>query len=536
MKFSTILIRARAYNPVVLSAGLTLVFGGLFAVLIMDNTTWWNITLVSLGAAVLGLFLAANLAEVKETGKKRSTVARANLTLVAVAMLGIVCGLNYVVSRHPVRFDLTSSKVFTLSSQTQELLKKLTQEVNVTFLTSSKRSSAEIQRAQQLLEEYSKISTKFKLKVVDVDKNPSEAKRLNIHEYNTVVFESGPNRKDVLQRDYVTYAMGQGRQPTPKFQGEGAFTSALVKMGDTTRLTFYLTEGHGEKDFNNPQQDGMNNFKDMLEKENYTINPLNLPKTGKIPDDAAVVAVIGPTKSFQASEVALLQTYLKKGGKMILCVDPLANAGLDALLRDYGVKLDNDIVVDPVSHNFMDAREVIPQYSYHAIVEKLTEGKIASIIPFARSLQKVDPVLKGVTQTPFLQTTDKGWGVTNFKQKRLEFHPGVDLKGPVILAMACEWAAPETPDKKTRLVVIGSSSFLSNQYLPAVGNLDVGLNSFSWAAVEENKISIHPKEDENRVVNLSNVTANLVFYLTVVIIPGGVLIAGVVVWYRRKSL
>ncbi len=529
-------MKIRAYNQVLLGIGLLLVAGGIFSVLVFDATNWWNITLVLLGILLLGFFLAANLAEVKAVGKKRSTLVRANLALVAVAMLGIVGGLNYVATRHPVRFDLTANKYYTLSEQTLDILKKLPKDVNASLLTSPKRSSAEIMRAQHLLEEYAKTGSKFHFKVIDIEKNPSEAKRLGVHEYNTVVFESGENRKDVLQRDYVTYAMGQGRQPQPKFQGEGAFTSALVKMGDTTHLTFYLTEGHGEKDFNNPQAEGFNTFKDMLEKENFTVKTVNLLTSGKIPEDCAVLASMGPSKTLQPSETALMSEYAKKGGKVVLCLDPGVKTGLDSFLKDFGIRLGNDVVVDQTSYAFPDIRVVIPQYSFHQIVEKLSDGHVMTLMPFCRSVQKIDPALKNVTQTVFLQTTDKGWGETNFKEKAPQYNEGIDTKGPVPLALACEWTPADDASKKVRVVVFGNSNFFTNQFLQGPGNIDMALNTFSWAALEENKISIHPKEEENRVLTLSNKSSNFIKYLTVGVMPLGVLVIGGVIWYRRRSL
>jgi ABC-type uncharacterized transport system involved in gliding motility auxiliary subunit len=538
LKNTALVLRIRTYNQIILSAGLLLVAAGIFSVLIVNTTNWWNLLLVGLGVVALGVFLAANLTEVKEVGKKRSTVVRANLVLVGLAMVGIVGGLNYVVSRHPIRFDLTSNKIYTLADQTKDILKKLTTDVNVSMFVSNKRQNqvqAEVRRAQELLEEYAKVTPKFHFKVVDVDTNPSDAKRLGIHEYNTVVFEAGDNRKDVLQRDYVTYAM-QGRQPTPKFQGEGAFTAALIKMNDTTHLTFYFTEGHGEKEMNSPQPEGYNTFKDMLEKQNYTLKTLNLLTSQKIPDDAAVIASIGPQKPFQPSEVKALDDYLKNGGKLVLCLDPVVKTGLDGLLKEYGVKLDNDLVVDNTSYAFPDVRAVIPQYLYSPIVEKLSDQHIATIMAFSRSLQKVEPALKNVTQSVFMQTTANGWGQTNLKAKTLGYHAGVDIKGPVPMAITCEWSPSDKPTQKTRLVVYGNSNFMTNQFLEGPGNLDVALNTFSWAAVEENKIDIHPKEDSMRVLNLTNVSASLIYYLVVWMLPLAILISGGIVWYRRRSL
>jgi len=518
--------------------GLVLILAGILAVLIFNTTNWWNLTLVGLGVLDLGLFLAANLTEVKEAGKKRSTLVRANLTLVALAMVCFVCGLNYVVSRHPVRFDLTSNKLYTLADQTKEVLKAIKQDVNVSLFVSNKRQTnvqAEVHRAQQLLEEYAKITPKFHFKVVDVDQNPSEAKKLGIHEYNTVVFEAGDNRKDVLQRDYVTYSM-QGRQPVPKFQGEGAFTSALVKMNDTTHPVFYFTEGHGEKESGNPQPEGFNTFKDMLDQQNYSVKTINLLTSGKIPDDATGLAIIGPTHSFQPSESALIDDYLKKGGKLVLCVDPGVKPGLEPVMKDFGIKLGNDLVVDETSYGFPDVRVVIPQYLSHAIVEKLSENHIATLMPYTRSVHAQTPTLTGVTQSALMQTTDKGWALNDLKAKALKFRPGVDTKGPVTMAMAFEWAVSTDASKKARVVVFGNSNLITNQFLQGPANLDVGLNTFSWVAQEENKISIHPKEDDMRVMNLSNVGASFIYYLTVWVMPIAILALGGWVWYRRRSL
>jgi ABC-2 type transport system permease protein len=536
MNYASFINQLRSYNVVLLFTGLALVVGGLLALLILNTANWWNISLMTLGCIVWVLFLIANLSEIKAVGKKRSTVVRANLALVAVVMVGIVVCLNYIVSRHPIQFDMTSNKINTLSDQTLDALKKLTQDVDVTMFTSSKRSStAEIQKAQQLLQEYAKYSTKFHFKIVDGDRNPAEARQLKVTEANTVVFMSGDNRKDVLQRDYVTYAL-QGRTPIPKFQGESTFTSALMQMTDSSHLTFYFTEGHGEKDFTSPQPDGFNGFKDLLEKQNYIFKTQNLFLTGKIPDDASVLAIIGPAKPFQPSEVDLIKAYLLKGGKLVLCADPLVKSGLDSLLKEYGIKLGNDMVVDPTMSIPPDPRNIVPQYQYHAIVEKLSESHVLTIMPFMRSVQKIDPGIKGVTATVFMQTTAGGWGLTDFKAKSLKYHVGIDTKGPVPLAIASELVLPDDPTKKARVVVYGGSNFLSNQFLQAPGNGDVGLNTFSWVAEQENKISIHPKEDDNRVVNLTTVSAAVMFYTSVFIIPLGTLLIGGIVWYRRRSL
>jgi ABC-type uncharacterized transport system involved in gliding motility auxiliary subunit len=210
--------------------------------------------------------------------------------------------------------------------------------------------------------------------------------------------------------------------------------------------------------------------------------------------------------------------------------------GLDSVFKDFGIKLGNDFLVDQTSYAFPDVRVVIPTYLSNPIVEKLSENHIASLMAFGRSIQTQSPALKDVTQTPLMQTTDKGWALTDLKSKTLKFRPGLDTKGPVTMAVACEWALPTDATKRARLVVYGNSNFFTNQFLQGYGNLDLGLNSFSWAAQVENKITIHPKEDSMRVMNLSNVSANFIYYLTVWVMPIAILALGGWVWYRRRSL
>jgi len=548
MKKSEFLLKVRENNAIVLSIGLVLVLAGTLSALVLNNTVWWNYLLIGVGLIVLGLFLFSNLTEIKEVGKKRTTITRANITLVAVAMLGIVIALNYIVSRHPLRIDLTSNKFYTLSDQTLDTLNHLQQDVNVSLFTSPSHAAqmqTQIQRAQQLLEEYGKKSTKFHFKVVNVDNDPAEARRYGIHEYNTIVFESGDNRKDVLQRDYISYSM-MGRQPMPKFQGEAAFTSALITMSDTTHLVFYFTEGHGEKPLVNPQPDGYTTFKDMLEKENYTDKTLNLLKDNKIPDDAAGIVVLGPVKAFQPSETALLEAYLKNGGKVMLCfdlMDPISrqtivSTGLSALLKDFGVKVDNDLAIDDTSYLPPNPSAILPQYGNHDIVQKLSDNHVPCLMVFNREIEKVDPLMKGANSTVLLQTTDKGWGVNNVKALKgaVSYHPGIDVKGPIPIAVASEFDLTDGSNKKARLVVYGNSLFFSNQFATTLGNADLALNTFGWMAEQENKISIHPKEEDERILNISNVSIMLIICVAIILIPLAALIAGFVVWFRRRSI
>jgi len=531
----------RPYNEVLVFLGSLFLLGATLAVLVTNQVAWWAIVLFVLGFIVLGGFLAANLREVKDAGKQHGVQVRANLSLMAVAVLIIVIAVNYIIQRHPLQYDMTSNKVHTLSPQTLEALKALKSDVTATmFVTQKKQPVPEVGRARELLRQYAKHSTKFHFETIDADVEPAKVKQYGVHEYNTVMFEGNGNRKDVLQRDYVTYAF-QGRKPTPKFQGEQAFTNALIRMGDTAPLTVYFTEGHGERELASPQNVGLNVFKQMLEGGNYVVKSHKFFPENKVPSDCSILAAIGPTKPFTPAEASVIATWLRKGGKLILCLDPLTSVGLEEVFTDFGVKLGRNVVIDKTSFAPPDLVAVVPQYINHAITDKLAESRIVSVIPYSRSVQKVDPRLKDVSASLLLLTTDQGGGETDLKSREPKLGPE-DMKGPVHMAYAFEWTPPaaegasNTRTVKSRLVVFGSSPFLTNALGTAPGNMDLGVNAFNWAAMQESKISIRPKQDEQQVLNLTNVGAAFVKYLVLLILPLAILGFGGYLWYRRRSL
>jgi ABC-type uncharacterized transport system involved in gliding motility auxiliary subunit len=101
---------------------------------------------------------------VKETGKRHGTQVRANLSLLAVAVLVIVVAVNYIIQRHPMRYDMTANKFYSLAPQTLDALKGLKNDVTATMFITQKRQGQlpEIGRARDLLKEYTKHTSKLK--------------------------------------------------------------------------------------------------------------------------------------------------------------------------------------------------------------------------------------------------------------------------------------------------------------------------------------------------------------------------------------
>ena len=60
------------------------------------------------------------------------------------------------------------------------------------------------------------------------------------------------------------------------------------------------------------------------------------------------------------------------------------------------------------------------------------------------------------------------------------------------------------------------------------------MNIVNWLAQQENLISVRPRDPQERRITLSAGQDRFIFWLTVLIIPGMILLGGVQTWWRRR--
>ena len=197
---------------------------------------------------------------------------------------------------------------------------------------------------------------------------------------------------------------------------------------------------------------------------------------------------------------------------------------------------------------------VVSEYEPHAITERFG---YATFFPFARSVEIAETKPEGVTLSPLAKTSPNSWSERELDQKEVKFSPEKDKQGPVGLAAVAEVeikaaepspapaeaakpdetpAQPGTPDKKARIAVIGDSDFIKNRYYGLSGNGNFFLNVANWLTEEADLIAIQPKTRTPRTIQLTPSQGRLIFLASIVLLPLAVLVVGVSVWARRRSL
>ncbi len=227
---------------------------------------------------------------------------------------------------------------------------------------------------------------------------------------------------------------------------------------------------------------------------------------------------------------------MKDGGRLLLLIDPLAAPSFVDFMRRYGIKIGDDFIVsvDP-SARLMGGDPswaVVSRYGYHKITDKFN---YASFFPFARTVDRIEPVPKNVSTETIASTSPYSFATNQFDAKEIRFDPERDRRGPLSVA-AVSTFKEEGKDRESRIVVFGDSDFASNQFLDLSGNSNLFLNSVNWLEEEEDLISIAPKTTNPRTISLTLSQGRMIFFTTIILLPGIFVLGGVLVYFRRRSL
>jgi ABC-type uncharacterized transport system involved in gliding motility auxiliary subunit len=493
--------------------------------------------ILALGAAGLLALLAyviLHLPSLRRGFRRRSFIYSGNMLLVIVLVLAILVLANFILSRHTVRLDLTAAKIHSLSDQSLTVLKSLKTDVSIKgFFRLGNESRA---ATENLLKIYAYHSARIKAEFIDPDKNPGLVKRYDVTQDGTTVFEAG------------------GKESRITSSSEEDITNALIKVTRAQKKVIYFLEGHGEGTLAETGDTGYSTAKTELEKLGYEVKKQTLALADGFPKDCALLVVPGPKKDLLPNELDTVNKYIQDGGRVFFMIDPETAPGMKPFLARYGFKLDDDVVVDTVSRllggdYFMP---VVSEYEEHPITRKFN---YATFYPYARSVEISDTKPEGATLTALAKTSPNSWAERELAEKQVKFNKDKDRQGPITLAAVASLKvkpqeappAEATPagkaagektasEKEARIAVVGDSDFVKNNYYNLSGNGNFFLNIANWLTEESDLISIQPKTQTPRTIQLTSVEMSFMKLVVLYLLPLGVLALGLLVWFRRRSL
>lgn len=474
-----------------------------------------------------------------------------NRALQILLGLSLILAINFLAARYFTRVDLTESGIYTLSPETKAYLSDLTEPVHIIITIPKDPESPELvqihSHLDKLLREYEAFGRRgdqamVRVEFVDIYRQRKRAEELantyGLTQENVILVAMGDRSSEIRQANLYEVNEGEIRG----FQGEKAITSAILEVASSEMAKIYFLVGHGEMrlDDVDPLR-GLSQMESFLRERNFSLATLDLALEAQVPADADLIVLPSPQASLRPEEVEKLRRYMsERNGRMIVLLDPGRRHGLDDLFYDWGVLVDDMVVVDRgPDFSSQGGDLIIRRFAEHPITKLLVDYQITALFGLPRPV-RTDPAAvnnERLQVTQLIGSSDQSWGEVDFRtQSPIVFDAARDLPGPISIATVSTRSASSALGITIpggRLVVFGNSDFIANNRIRAFGNRTLFINSVNWALTRQNLLNIptRPLESYQVVMSQSDLTRLVYFYSA---LPASAALFGLLVFFIRR--
>jgi len=487
-----------------------------------------------------------------ESSRAARWIRTLNLLLQAVLFMTLVGGLNYLARTHAWRFDLTRYRRYSLSAETLSYLRELSRPIHIVVTSDGQSDDPEV---EGLLREYvyateANPTGQVTAEYIDIYQDRRRTEKYGIEQPGMVLLLCGDKRRVLTVADLYR-AEDRVRKA---FIGEQAVTDAILDVSNPDRKKIYFLVGHGElrPDDVDPAR-GLSLVRDQLRQRNYDVDMIELTAAGKIPPDAALLVSVAPQDPYTPYEQEMLRQYLSaQAGRMILFLAPGTQSGLrDLLIDDWGVLVDDDLLIDLGSDNMTEDGDLIVRaFAQHPITQVLLDYKELLRIGYARSVRPLPgrPAEAGLTVVTLAATSTTAWGEIDYRQRGIQqFTPGVDIKGlaqmeppnRLGIAVASEKVAVRGSLPFSvpggRIVVVGTGDMISNARIINTGSEALFLGAVNWTVGRDTALNVPSRPIDRFQLSLSAGDLARLRYTLLLALPGIAALMGIAVYWARRS-
>lgn len=450
----------------------------------------------------------------------------------AVALgLGMLFPINYLAQAHNEKWDFGFFRTTDAGEGTRLVVENLTDPMNVyLFFPANSEVLREVEGYFDQIKGPNLI-----VEVVDQAMDPALAKKYNVKENGTIALVRGERRETVKLGDEFSKAQKELRKLDTKIH------TALLKLG-SDKKTAYFTVGHDEMFWKNAPKDDekIDLAKTFLEGLNFKVKELGLEDGlgQEVPEDAAVLFVVGAKKPFLPSEVRAIENYRNKGGSVYLMLEPGQEQVDQPLLDLFGVEYNNATMVTDKARGYAYVTGGLSDRSF-VMTNKFSSHESISILSKRNAeLTMVVPSSGGITEKKdhVGKYTVVVKGMPDWfadLDGDYEFDKDTEKRGQVDIAAVL--TGPADGGKEWRAVVVGDATWLSNVVvMQVVGNQAFYSETVGWLA-QDPSIGGEQESEEDVKIQHTKEGQQYWFLGASVVVPGLVMLLGTLNVMRRRS-
>lgn len=434
--------------------------------------------------------------------------------------------LAYVASERDKKVDLAYFRTTRPGEVSRKIVRNLDQNIEVASFFPEGNEVAE--EVDGYMRDLAKESAHLKLTHYDFDINPAKAKEYGISGNGTVVFVRGSRHEQLGLQLQIEQARNALRTLDKEVQ------QRLMLIVKPTRTALF-TQGHGERSWegttDTDKRSGVKTLRDMLADQSYDARYVSaVDGLGQdVPKDASVVLIIGPQKPFEADELAALNRYIDRGGRLLIALDPENKVDMHEILGPlqleyHPVQLANEQAYAARTHTPSDhANLVTATYSAHPSVTTLqrlgNRGWI--ILPGAGWVNaKRDRPAGTIVDAPI----KAHWATFEDKNGNFVKDEGEDKRAWEIGATAVK--------KDARIFVLADSDCLSDDVIRVAANQLLALDVVHWLMGDETYSGVISTEADVPITHTRKQDV-VWFYSTIFLAPA--LVVGLGLTITRRS-
>ena len=453
-----------------------------------------------------------------------------NILVAAAAVIAVNLGLNYVPERY-TSYDVTANDLFTLTEDTEQIIGGITGDVTIYVLADETAKDNDLDR---ILRQFESRSDHIAVEYVNPVENPmfyynyTETPPAN----NSLIVSGKSGSVVVDYQDIYVYEMNYYTYQSELVanDAEGQILAAVMRTSTDDVPKFYGLLGHNELELDET-------FKNALAKENAEYEELQLQTADAIPSDAAGILLNAPLSDYSTDDVRKVRDYLEGGGNALIVMPqwsqtPLAN--FESLLADYGVTPVEGVIVEGDRNSYYQTPyDLFPFVENNEITARIYDGTV--LAPLSRGLS-YDEETENVAYTPLLTTSDDSFSRVDPLNSGNSFDKAAgDIDGPFTVALKAEKLL-ESGDTSQVVIVTSETLFTAGADAIVPGyNVKLFGGVISSLADREASVSIPAKYYEIGNLAFSAGTVYIVAAVSIFVLPLGCLIAGLIIWLRRRK-
>ncbi len=509
--------------------------------------------LLSVSSIVLAVSLLPLLAAqwaIRSSGRKATEAGYAGLlriTETAISALSVALAgamlmlLGYVTAIQDHVLDASYFKTSTPGTAVEEIVRNMEEPLRVLlfFPTVDPVKDEALSYFQAL------GNATDNLEIAEIDRlaEPQVAEEYNVQTDGTIILIQG----DRFGRLGLSSELTRARSTLRVFDSE---THAALLQLTRPKMAAYMTAGHGE--LNNPDvddvlggalgseiQDSLTAFRDLLGFLNYEVRALTLQRGlgNRVPDDAAMVLVIGPQRPFLDEEVLALAEYLERGGSVLFALEPSSDFTLAGLRDQLGIEYQSTVLVDDQNHlrqrGGLSDRQLIvtDRFSSHAAVTTASRAGAGSGILLMGSghLTSIEEI-EGVRRSFIMHSLPSTFADLNGD---FQFDETTESRRSHELAVAIEGVAGGERNNLRALVFSDAEMFTDGVLGSLVSNVTVAADGIRWLGREEAFSGEMVSEEDVPIIHTRSQDVAW-FYALIIGMPTLVLLVGLVTLGSRR--